>query len=145
MQLVTRLPEEWHYVGLISLEHANANFPNELHNYQKFLHHCRCVFSHSSLYFFPPQNFSLLAPKPFNFYLFHPSTPQALPPAPPNTSPVSLILLLISPFSHLSASPRSPLKSILPPVVALILHPAVFSLSLYLPPPRYLPHLALIS
>lgn len=52
------------------------------------------------------------------------------------------------PPSHLSLfTPLriSPLKSILPPVVALILHPAVFSLSLYLPPPRYLPHLALIS
>lgn len=78
VQLVTRLPEEWHYVGLISPEHAIAKFPNELHNYQKFLHHCRCVFSHSSLYFFPPHNFSPLVPKPFNFYLFHPPHPPLL-------------------------------------------------------------------
>lgn len=102
----------------LSPEHANAKFPNELHNYQKFLHHCRCVFACFSLYFFPPQNFSART-QAIQFLFISPPHPPLLERSRPRheTPPLALphpILLLISPFSHLRASPRSLLKPILP-------------------------------
>lgn len=128
MQLVTRLPEEWHYVGLISLEHANANFPNELHNYQKFLHHCRCVFSHSSLYFFSASELLSARTQTIQFLFISPldssSSPtpatQHLPrlPHPPSHlslfTPLRISPLAIKTHSSPCCRPNSPPRCLFP-------------------------------
>lgn len=108
----------------LSPEHANAKFPNELHNYQKFLHHCRCVFSCFSLYFFPPQNFSART-QAIQFLFISPPHPLLLELSHPRHETPPLALPPPHPPSHLSffTPPRISslaIKTHSSPVVALI-------------------------
>lgn len=102
------------YVGLISRKHAAANFPNELHSYQKFLYHCRCVFSRFSLYIFFRLRTSPPAPTRAIQFLFIAPPPPLQKPTQLSTPPHISSLAIKNPFLPRCCPNSSPFLSPFP-------------------------------